>query len=44
MDHGNVQIIENDEEFDAIIMSAEDKLVAVDFTAEWYAKNSFNSC
>ncbi len=32
---GNVQEIENQEEFEAIIMSAEDKLVAVDFSAEW---------
>ena len=31
----NVQEIENEEEFDAIILSAEDKLVAVDFSAEW---------
>jgi hypothetical protein len=32
----NVQEIENEEEFDAIVLSAEDKLVAVDFSAEWF--------
>jgi thiol:disulfide interchange protein len=35
MNHGNVHSIENEEEFDAILMTAEEKLVAVDFYADW---------
>jgi thiol-disulfide isomerase/thioredoxin len=36
--HGNAHIVESDEEFEALIWSAEEKLVVVDFFATWCGK------